>query len=243
MSRKKFDPFNSRKYYYGRDGIRKNIPDRELIRAGREILSSMSGKKLNEKLTPNERRKLRKNLDEFFDATTGIKTKMIRPRKNKKAYSDATGLSMDFKVFPVGVMSDRDKIKLSRNKKRIKTSGEFISTDFFPFEDRKAFAKSPVAATKKVLKEIQRHYKNVPKEIRIKVGNNTTNLSFSDELAVTREMQAWVNQYGSTKMNLFVAGLQVETFKNQKQYFKNHPKNKRAAPRIKKTAKSHKGKR
>jgi len=213
------------------------------VSIARQLADGFEKINLHKNPTKKQYQKARKIIDDYFETAAHGRRKIVRPRKQyRKEYAEFSDMDASYKVFPMPVLTERDKFTIvkERGQKKVKREGQFVNTEFFGFPDRKMMAKAPVEETHKVLKRINRKYGKRRRALRFKVGAYETNALY-DQSFVTEELEKWKMIYGARKIKNFVMGFNVYTFKGQTELPPSKLELKK--PKGVKKKKSHKGKR
>ena len=210
----------NRREIINNDGKIKRINPKFAVSFARQISEGFDID-LRKQPTKSQIRRAREVIKEFYSATRSQKVKLVRPRKNnRKYYAEYSELPRKFKVFAVPVYGDGDYFKIVTSKlkgkktKRIKRIGEFSSTEFFKFPNKKELVKNPKNETDKLFNKIEQKYKKKKTAVKIKCGKHEYKTLYEDKSPYI-EIENWINIYGKDEVKKWCVGFQVYTFQNQ----------------------------
>lgn len=213
---KSFDELNkiNRRDLYSGEKL-KPLDKKFAVSFARQLATGFDKVKLNKEPSKRQYTKARKVIEEWYDSQRSGKTKLIRPSaKNRKYYAEFSDMPENFKIYHVPILEKDDKFKINRKKAKIIRSGSHINTEDYLYPDRVKFVKNISKETDKLIKDIDRDYKNKIKEVHIRVGKHQTNARYNKN-KIKEELEKWAMIYDPDHMAKFVMGLRIFTFNGQ----------------------------
>jgi len=191
---------------------------RYIISIARKLSTGFEDINLIKNPTKSQYRKAQRVIKEYYSLSTKTAAVKLPNKSNRKLYAEITGLPKTFKLYPVQLSNNKNKLKVitRKGKKKLKEVGEFVSYENFYFDNKEELALNPENQTNKLMGKIEKVKK--VKQINIIVGNYTTNASYDPEF-IADEIKRYSMVYSNFQD--FVRGLQIATFNQQRKEKKN----------------------
>ncbi len=204
---------------YGKNGKLKKLDKKFAISFARQIADGFDDD-LRKPVSDKLYRKARKFIDGYIAASSGEKTKIVRPsRENRLLYARYADLDPTFKVFAIPVLDKDDTfdtIKVN-GKKRLRRKGKFSRSVAFDFESQTRLIKNTKAETEKLFKEIDKKFGKGKYAIKIRCGEHEYKTLYHTRDPYL-EIENWITAYGAPRVKKFCLGFQVYTFSGQEKF-------------------------